>query len=165
MSNYLPVALGVFSLLACGNRSSPPRSTPKANAEHVAIARAASRPPTVGAGATFTGRVLVTPLFQANAHARAAGASVTFEPSARSAWHSHPAGQTLIVTAGTGWVQQWGGAKQEIRTGDVIWTPPGVKHWHGATALEGMTHIAVQEHVNGKVVDSLEHVSDEQYRR
>ena len=142
---------------------------PKASRE--ANARSQPRPlgpRYVGAAATFTGRVLVTPLFQANAHARAAGASVAFEPRARSAWHSHPAGQTLpIVTAGSGWVQQWGGEKQEFRTGDVIWTPPGVKHWHGATAVEGMTHIAVQVGITSTARWSIgsEHVSDEQYGR
>jgi quercetin dioxygenase-like cupin family protein len=89
---------------------------------------------------------------------------VSFEPCARSAWHTHPAGQTLIVTSGVGWIQEWGGQKREIRAGDVIWTPPGAKHWHGATAASPMTHIAIQEHVNGKVVDWMEQVSDEQYR-
>jgi quercetin dioxygenase-like cupin family protein len=116
-----------------------------------------------GPAENFTGSVTVTLLFGATQHTRAAGASVSFEPRARAAWHSHPAGQTLIVTAGSGWIQQWGGQRQEIKEGDVIWTPPGVKHWHGATATTAMTHIAIQEHVGGKVVDWMEHVSDEQY--
>lgn len=93
------------------------------------------------------------------------GAYVTFEPGARSAWHTHPLGQTLIVTAGTGWVQQEGGEKQDIKPGDVIWIPPGVKHWHGATATNGMTHIAIQEQLDGKNVEWMEQVSDEQYGR
>ena len=96
------------------------------------------------------------PLFAATDHTRATGGHVTFEPGARTAWHTHPAGQTLIVTSGIGWVQQWGGEKREIRPGDVIWTPPGVKHWHGATATNGMSHIAIQEQVDGKVVDWME---------
>lgn len=107
---------------------------------------------------------MVDPLFAATANTRATGGHVTFEPGARSAWHTHPAGQTLIVTSGIGWVQQWGGERREIKPGDVIWTPPGVKHWHGATATNGMRHIAIQEQVDGKVVDWMEQVSDEQYR-
>ncbi len=97
--------------------------------------------------------------------ARAAGASVTFEPGARTAWHTHPLGQTLIITAGCGWVQREGGPVEEVHAGDVVWFPPGEKHWHGATPTTAMTHIAVQEQLDGKVVDWLEHVSEEQYRR
>ena len=100
-----------------------------------------------------------------NAPARAAGASVTFEPGARTAWHTHPLGQTLIITAGCGWVQREGGPVEEVHPGDVVWFPPGEKHWHGATPTTAMTHIAIQEALDGKVVDWLEHVSDEQYRR
>jgi quercetin dioxygenase-like cupin family protein len=96
---------------------------------------------------------------------RTSGGLVTFEPGARSAWHTHPVGQILIVTAGVGHVQRWGGPIEEIRPGDVIWIPPGVKHWHGATASTGMTHIAIQEQLDGKVVDWMEKVSDEQYRK
>jgi quercetin dioxygenase-like cupin family protein len=107
----------------------------------------------------------VTPLFQPTVHTRASGGSVAFEAGARSAWHSHPAGQTLIVTSGMGWVQEWGASKQEIKAGDVVWTPPGVKHWHGATATDRMTHTAIQEQVDGTAVDWMEQVSDEQYRR
>ncbi len=95
--------------------------------------------------------------------ARAVGASVTFEPVARTAWHTHPLGQTLIVTTGTGWVQQWGGQIEEIRQGDVVWISPATKHWHGATAKSSMTHIAIQEQLNGQVVEWMEKVSDEQY--
>ncbi|MBO9538364.1 cupin domain-containing protein [Herbaspirillum sp.] len=111
----------------------------------------------------FTGTVRVDMLFQANDTARASGGSVTFEPGARTAWHAHPRGQTLIVTAGSGYVQRWGGPLEAIKPGDVVWIPAGVKHWHGASAGTFMTHIAIQESLDGKVVDWLEHVSDEQY--
>jgi quercetin dioxygenase-like cupin family protein len=113
----------------------------------------------------FTGTVRIDPLFQAKDSARAAGASVTFEPGARTAWHTHPLGQTLIVTAGLGWVQRQGGPIEEIRPGDVVWFPPDLKHWHGASPTTAMTHIAIQEQLNGKVVDWMEKVSDDQYRR
>jgi quercetin dioxygenase-like cupin family protein len=126
--------------------------------------RNGSRPPGKGPSDYFTGTVRVEPLFQAPAPARVAGASVTFEPGARTAWHTHPLGQTLIVTAGLGWAQRDGGSIEEIRPGDVVWFAPGEKHWHGATPTTAMTHIAVQEGLNGKVVDWMEHVSDEQYR-
>src|SRR5246500_1758505 len=113
----------------------------------------------------FTGTVRIDPLFQAPAPARVAGASVTFEPGARTAWHTHPLGQTLIVTSGLGWVQYEGGPIEEIRPGDVVWLPPGEKHWHGATATTAMTHIAITESLNGTNVDWMEKVSDEQYRK
>ena len=108
--------------------------------------------------------VRIDPLFEAPEPARVRGASVTFEPGARTAWHSHPLGQTLIVTSGLGWTQCWGGPKEEIRPGDVIWCPPGVKHWHGATPSTAMSHIAIQEALNGKVVEWMEQVSEAQYR-
>jgi quercetin dioxygenase-like cupin family protein len=112
----------------------------------------------------FTGAVRIDPLFQAPAPARVQGASVTFEPGARTAWHTHPLGQTLVVTSGLGWAQRWGGPIEEICAGDVVWFAPGEKHWHGATASTAMTHIAVQEQLEGKTVDWMEQVSDEQYR-
>lgn len=111
----------------------------------------------------FNGAVRVDPLFQAASPARVAGASVTFEPGARTAWHTHPLGQTLIVTSGCGLAQRWGGPIEEIRPGDVVWFPSGEKHWHGASPAMAMTHIAIQESLDGKVVDWLEQVSDEQY--
>src|SRR6266511_4082957 len=120
---------------------------------------------TKGPADWFTGTVRIDPLFQANAPARAAGASVTFEPGARTAWHTHPLGQTLIVTSGVGWVQREGGSVEEIRPGDVVWFPPGLKHWHGASPTTAMTHIAIQEALDGKVVDWMEKVSDDQYRK
>ena len=127
------------------------------------IKRSGSQPSGKGPAEYFTGAVRIDPLFEAPDPARAVGASVTFEPGARTAWHSHPLGQTLIVTAGCGRVQRWGGAIEEIRPGDVIWFPPGEKHWHGATATTAMTHIAIQERLDGKTVDWMEQVSDEQY--
>jgi quercetin dioxygenase-like cupin family protein len=113
----------------------------------------------------FTGAVRVDPLFQTEAPARIAGASVTFEPGARTAWHTHPLGQTLIVTAGCGWTQREGGPIEEIHPGDVVWFSPGERHWHGATPATGMTHIAIQENLDGKVVDWMEKVTDEQYKK
>jgi quercetin dioxygenase-like cupin family protein len=117
----------------------------------------------IWAPSKFTGSVRVEPLFGAHAPSTASGAAVTFEPGARSAWHTHPAGQLLIVTAGVGRIQQAGGPVQEIGPGDVIWTPSGVKHWHGATPNTAVTHTAIQEAVNGKNVEWMEKVSDEQY--
>jgi len=128
------------------------------------IIRGGSRPSTKGPADWFTGSVRIDPLFDAAEPARGAGASVTFEPGARTAWHTHPLGQTLIVTAGCGWAQRWGGSKETIRPGDVVWFPPGEKHWHGAAATTAMTHVAIQEKLAGKAVEWLEHVSDEQYR-
>jgi quercetin dioxygenase-like cupin family protein len=128
------------------------------------IRRNGSRASAKGAAENFTGAVRIDPLFQAPDPARATGALVTFEPGARSAWHTHPLGQTLIVTAGLGWTQCWGGPIEEIRPGDVISCPPGVKHWHGATPSTAMTHIAIQERdASGKVVAWMEKVTDEQY--
>ena len=127
------------------------------------IARAGTQASTKGPAANFSGNVRVDPLFAAHAPSTASGAYVTFEPGARSAWHTHPQGQVLVVTAGVGRVQRWGGPVQEIRPGDVVWTPPGVKHWHGAAPTSAMTHIAMQEAGGGKNVEWLEKVSDEQY--
>lgn len=112
----------------------------------------------------FTGTVRIDPLFPANEPARASGGSVTFEPGARTAWHAHPLGQVLVVTAGRGFVQRWGGPKNEIKPGDVVWIPPHEKHWHGAASNTAMTHIAIQEQENGEVAEWMEKVSDEQYR-
>ena len=127
------------------------------------IKRCGSQPASKGPAEFFTGTVRIDPLFQPPAPARTLGVSVTFEPCARTAWHTHPLGQTLIVTAGCGWTQCWGGAIEEIRAGDVVWCPPGTKHWHGATPTTSMTHIAIVEALNGKTVEWLEKVSDEQY--
>ena len=129
------------------------------------IKRNGSRDSQDGPADWFTGRVRIDPLVSAPEPARVASASVTFEPGARTAWHTHPLGQTLIVTYGRGWVQREGGAVEEINPGDVIWFDPGEKHWHGATATTGMTHIAIQERLDGKAVDWMEQVTDAQYRR
>jgi len=128
------------------------------------IKRSGSQPSGKGLVEYFTGAVRIDPLFQAPDPARAVGASVTFEPGARTAWHSHPLGQTLIVTAGCGRVQRWGGPIEDIHPGDVIWFSPGEKHWHGATPTTAMTHIAIQEQLDGKTADWMERVSDEQYQ-
>jgi quercetin dioxygenase-like cupin family protein len=128
------------------------------------IKRAGSQPSARGPAEWFTGTVRIDPLFSAHDPARAAGAGVTFEPGARTAWHTHPLGQTLIVVSGCGRAQRWGGPVEEIRPGDVVWFPPGEKHWHGAGPATAMTHIAVQEQLGGKAVDWLEHVTDEQYQ-
>jgi quercetin dioxygenase-like cupin family protein len=129
------------------------------------IKRNGSRPSTKAPEAYFSGAVRVEPVFQVGEPVRLNGGSVTFEPGARTAWHTHPLGQTLIIIAGLGWVQTEGGPIEEIRPGDVVWFPPGEKHWHGATPTTAMTHIAVQESLNFKNVDWLEKVSDEQYRK
>lgn len=128
------------------------------------IKRIGSEPSKKGPADWFAGAVRIDSLFQASAPARVQGASVTFEPGARTAWHTHPMGQTLIVTAGCGLAQRWGGPLEQIRPGDVVWFAPGEKHWHGASPTTGMTHIAIQESLDGKVVDWLEHVSEEQYK-
>jgi quercetin dioxygenase-like cupin family protein len=127
--------------------------------------RIGSQPSGKGPEDWFTGTVRIDPLFGANEARRGAAASVTFEPGARTAWHTHPLGQTLIVTAGCGWAQREGGPVEEIRPGDVVWFEPNEKHWHGATSSTTMTHIAIHEHLDGKVVDWMEKVSDDQYRR
>ena len=129
------------------------------------ITRGGSQPSRKGSPDYFTGAVRIDPLFQAPEPARVNGAAVTFEPAARTFWHTHPLGQTLIILAGLGWVQCEGGPIEEVRPGDVVWFPPGLKHWHGATPTTAKTHIAIQESMNGKNVDWMEKVSDEQYRR
>ena len=128
------------------------------------ITRNGSQPSSKGAEEYFTGTVRIDLLFRAPDPARALCASVAFEPGARTAWHTHPLGQILIVTSGCGWVESEGGPKEEIRPGDVIWCSPGEKHWHGATSTTAMTHIAIVEQLDGKAVDWMEKVSDEQYQ-
>jgi 4-carboxymuconolactone decarboxylase len=152
----MSLALGMPSKVAAQPRTA-------AGAPEMRISRPADRPTQAGPDAYFTGAVRITPLFDATPTSRASGGSVTFERGARSAWHTHPLGQTLVVTSGTGRVQRWGGPIQEIREGDVVWTPPGVKHWHGAGPTTAMTHTAIQEALDGRNVDWLEKVSDAQY--
>jgi quercetin dioxygenase-like cupin family protein len=131
--------------------------------QKVEITRSGTTPSGKGPADWFTGAVRIDPLLSPPEPARVAGALVTFEPGARTAWHTHPLGQTLIVMSGRGWVQRDGGPVEEIRPGDVVWFAPGEKHWHGATATNGMSHIAIQEKLNGSPVDWLEHVTDAQY--
>jgi quercetin dioxygenase-like cupin family protein len=139
--------------------------TSSAYTQSMEISPNGSRRAAIAPAERFTGTVTVEPLFAEKPTMSATGGLVTFTPGARSDWHSHPAGQLLIVTAGTGWVQEEGGAKREIKPGDVIWTPPGVKHWHGATPTTSLSHIAITNMVNGKNTDWLDKVNDEQYRK
>jgi quercetin dioxygenase-like cupin family protein len=141
--------------------TSPMASNP--DARTISITRGGTQPARSGPAEYFTGKVRVDPLFSAHDPSRTSGAYVTFEPGARSAWHTHPVGQTLVVTAGVGRVQRWGGQVEEMRVGDVVWIPPGLKHWHGASPGSTMTHIAIQEHLNGNRVTWMEKVSDSQY--
>jgi quercetin dioxygenase-like cupin family protein len=127
------------------------------------IKRSGAEPSRKGPAEWFTGTVRIDPLFQAPAPARVSGATVTFEPGARTAWHTHPLGQTLLIVSGVGWVQREGGAIEQVRPGDVVWFPPGLKHWHGASPTTAMSHIAIQESLDGKNVEWMEHVTDAQY--
>jgi quercetin dioxygenase-like cupin family protein len=155
---------GIAAITASALLTAPAFAQAQAvDAPDMTIARAGSQASSKGPTQYFTGSVRVDPLFPQRAPMATSGAQVSFEPGARSAWHTHPAGQVLIVTAGVGRVQRWGGPVQEIRPGDVVWTPPGVKHWHGASPTTAMSHIAIQDAVNGKNVEWLEKVSDEQY--
>ena len=150
---------------ASSTSAGPRQATPLAAVvgDSLTITRGGMRPTEQGAAEQFTGRVRVEPLFAATDSMRAAGASVSFEPGARTAWHSHPRGQVLIVTAGTGRVQRRGGPVEEVHEGDVVWTAPGVEHWHGAAPATAMTHIAIQEHAGGTVVAWGRQVSDAEY--
>jgi quercetin dioxygenase-like cupin family protein len=134
-----------------------------AEADPITVSRVGTLPSTAGPATNFTGSVRVDTRFQTAAPARVGGGIVTFEPGARTAWHTHPLGQTLIVTAGAGRVQKWGEPVQDIRAGDLVWIPPGVKHWHGAAPTTGMSHVAISESLDGKSVAWLEQVSAEQY--
>ncbi len=159
MGTASTAALGIPAVLRAQNTNTIHRKK-----SAMEIKRVGSQPSNKGPADWFTGTVRIDPLFQAPAPARVGGASVTFEPGARTAWHTHPLGQTLIVTAGCGWVQREGGPIEEVRPGDVVWFSPGEKHWHGAAPTTAMTHIAIAESLDGKVVDWMEKVSDEQYR-
>lgn len=161
MPNMVAAAMLAVSLLRPASAAAQAQRL--ADTLAMRISRRVERPAQPGPVAWFSGTVHVTPLFDVMPSSRVSGASVAFEPGARSAWHTHPRGQRLVVTAGTGRVQQWGGPVQELRTGDVVWTPPGVKHWHGAAPTTAMTHTAIQEAVDGRNVDWLEKVSDAEY--
>lgn len=150
----LAVAFAVYSATA------PAQEPPS-----IDIARSGSHTPSKGSADFFTGTVTIDPFFPARAPSRVLSGTVTFEPGARTAWHTHRLGQILIVTDGAGWIQQWGGPVEDIRKGDVIWIRPGVKHWHGASPATAITHIAIQEQLNGKFVEWMEKVTGEQYRK
>ena len=156
------ISLYLFAPVASQAQTSPAKAPTYSS---IKIERSDSLQPKRGSAEYFSGSVQVQELFPAYDPSRTGGGKVTFEPGARSAWHTHPLGQILIVTDGTGWIQQSGGAIEEIRKGDVIWIPAGVKHWHGATPSTAMTHIAIQEQLNGKAVEWMEKVTDEQYRK
>ena len=170
----LAVTIISFSLLALAfayanqakaeSDSNAPSVASGKNPPAIVITRSGSQTSSKGPVENFTGSVTREPLFEANPPSRTLASRVTFAPGARTAWHSHPFGQHLIVTSGTGWIQQWGGPIQEIRPGDVVWIPAGQKHWHGATATTAMTHIAIQEQLEGNTANWMEKVSDEQYR-
>src|SRR5437773_8061080 len=147
-----------------GSGSYAPSAALDTQAQKITITRSGSQPSRQAPAQYFTGSVRIDPLFQAKDPSHTSGAYVTFEPGARTAWHTHPLGQILIVTAGTGRVQRWGDPGQEIGAGDVVWIPPGQKHWHGASPATTMTHMAIQEYVDGKNVDWMEPVSDEHYK-
>lgn len=157
---------GILALLFAGAAAAQPAGAgAEGGPASIRITRGGSQPSGKGPAQYFTGSVRVDPLSQAPQPARAGAASVTFEPGARTAWHTHPLGQTLVITEGLGWVQSEGGPVQEVRPGDVIWVPPGVRHWHGASPTTAMTHIAINELLDGKNVEWMEHVTDQQYRK
>ena len=158
---YALAAGSALVTLAAGRAVAQPIETNTA----MQIRRAGSQPSVKGPADYFSGTVRVDPMFPATAPSRVNASHVTFEPGSRSNWHTHPLGQTLVITSGFGWVQREGGPIEEVRPGDIIWFPPGLKHWHGATPATALTHIAIQEALDGKNVDWLEKVSDEQYRR
>lgn len=164
--HMLAASGGLAATAAAGTSAAQtPISQARGKDAAMKITRIGSQPSSKGAAEYFSGDVRVDPLFPVREPGRASAGHVTFEPGARSAWHTHPLGQTLIITSGAGWVQREGGPIEEVRPGDIVWFPPGLKHWHGATPTTAMTHIAIQETLNGKNVDWLEKVSDEQYRR
>jgi quercetin dioxygenase-like cupin family protein len=154
------VALALLFLSTAPPAEAQPQPQPETP---MLVQRNGSQPATPGPDAWFTGAARIENAFQAPLPARLQGAVVTFEPGARTAWHTHPLGQTLIVTAGVGWVQREGGPVEEIRPGDTVRIAPGERHWHGAAATSGMTHLALQEALDGEVVEWGEHVTDEQY--
>lgn len=164
MRRLTPIILSL-SLLISASTFTGKAIAAETNQDSQTITRAGSQPSVKGPIEYFTGNVRVDPLFPVNNEAHFSGAYVTFEPGARSAWHIHTAGQRLIVTAGVGYTQEWGGPIMEIRAGDVIWCPPGIKHWHGASPTTAMTHIALTGMLDGKNVEWLEKVSDEQYSK
>ena len=156
--NLFIVSLALVS--ACSQSSAAPA---KSQPDRLSVTQSKSQEGAKAFPGSFTGKVTVTAFLNPTDTLAASGALVAFEARGRTAWHTHPAGQTLYVTSGSGWVQEWNGKKTEIKTGDIVWTPPGVKHWHGGTATSPMTHVAIQALANGKNVDWMEPVTDEQY--
>jgi quercetin dioxygenase-like cupin family protein len=161
MKKILSIAAALAAAVPLGMWKSTPAAAEGSGG--LEISHNASRPARAGPAETFTGEVRVKPLFDPNSSRNFSSAEVSFTPCARTAWHTHPAGQTLIVTSGSGWVQEWGAQRHEIEAGDVIWTEPDVKHWHGGTVDTAMTHIAIQGLVDGAPVTWMEHITDEQY--
>ncbi len=163
------ILISVFALASANASATSGGDTPQTSSngesQMISITRSGSQPSDKGSADYFTGAVRIDSPFRRSDPARVGGGIVTFEPGARTAWHTHPLGQTLIVTAGAGLIQQWGGPIQEMKQGDVVWISPGVKHWHGGTETTGMSHIAIAETLEGKAVHWMEKVSDEQYRR
>jgi quercetin dioxygenase-like cupin family protein len=157
-------AVAVFPEVAISIPAVASAASARKAAMEIEIKRSGSEPSRKGSAEWFTGPVRIDPLFQTPEPGRVSGGMVTFEPAARTAWHTHPLGQTLLIVSGLGWVQREGGPIEEVRPGDVVWFPPGLKHWHGASPTTAMAHVAIQESINGKNVDWLEHVTDEQYR-
>lgn len=153
----------LLAALTVGCAQAQPATPPAADGSTMTVTPLSERPPQVGPADVFTGTTLIGPLFDPEGARGFGGAWVTFLPGARTNWHSHPGGQTLVVTEGVGWVQSRGGERREVRAGDVVWTPPGVEHWHGGTAEQSMTHMALQEAEGGQVVVWLEAVSDAEY--
>lgn len=160
---YVACVAALHAASACAAGPAPTTAAATTAAESQQIARAGSQPSAVGPADYFTGRVRVDPVWPADDDIQASGGMVTFEPGARSAWHTHPKGQRLLVMSGVGLTQEWGKPVQEIRAGDVVWCPPGVKHWHGASPATAMTHLAITGTVDGKNVTWMEKVSDAQY--
>ena len=163
--NALAVAFILLSFLAEVSSQAQTNTGKASTLSTIKITRSDSLQSKQGSDQYFTGSVQVEQLFPASDPSRTSGGRVTFEAGARSAWHTHPFGQILIVTEGAGWIQQWGSPIEEIRKGDVVWIPAGVKHWHGASPTTSMTHIAIQEELNGRAVEWMEKVTDEQYHR
>jgi quercetin dioxygenase-like cupin family protein len=162
-SRTIPISLALVGLLAACGASDAPAPVSPAPAKSDALTITPATASVAGPARWFTGKATVTMLFAPKGPRNFSAANVTFEPGARTAWHSHPAGQTLVVTDGTGWVRVEGEARREMHQGDVVWIPANVRHWHGATASSAMTHMAIQGQVGGKVVSWFEHVSDSQY--
>lgn len=162
MKELIATTATLAAMGATPAHADPAQAAPEPE-HHIVVTHRGPQATMTGPEQWFTGAVRVDMVFQPQAPARASAAQVSFEPGARTAWHAHPLGQTLVVTAGRGWVQEWGGPRRAVEPGDVVWIPPGVKHWHGADTSTAMSHLAVQESLNGSAAEWMEHVSDAQY--